>query len=168
MRLMVVMVGLVIFCGTAAAQSTPVKMGLWDMTTHSEAAASPAMAEVLKKNGVSLPPPVNERIHTCRFESEWRKSEAAVKIAPQGCIFTHQSENAQGLSTGLRCEADRMVTTIEAKLSWENGKTMHMTMRSVSRYPDVAGEAVISTETTGHFLSAVCGKVAPGTHVPVK
>ena len=178
MRLAAVVVGFLVWCGAAAGQSTPVRMGLWDVTVRRKATVPPAMAAAMRKNGLtptlgfpmqSIDPPVTVRVHTCMDEAKWIKDAAiATAPAPKSCVFTHRSEDAQGRSAGLKCDASGMSVVMENKTSWANREKIHLTMHLAMTYPGVAGESVSSIEVTSLFLSPDCGSVAPGASVPVK
>jgi hypothetical protein len=169
-------------CVAATAQS-PVKMGLWDVTVHSEARASPAVAAAIKKFGLAtrtpqlgfsgrlVDPPTTVRVHTCMVEDKWGQYKAQIATAPKGCVFTHPfSEDAHGMSSSVRCEATdgAMLVVIDSKLSWINREKMRMAVRLVVTFRGVAGESVGTTEVTSFFLSPDCGSVAPGASVTVK
>ena len=182
MRLVAVIVGFIVLCGSAAAQSMPVKTGLWDVTIHTEATASPAVIAAMKKDrltgnplhpslGISEPwiaPPVTQRLHSCRDDATWKNYLANTTTAPPSCVFKHRSQDAHGMSSGLKCDVGDMLMVLETKLSWVNREKIHLTMRSVITYRGVAGESVSSVEMNGIFLSPNCGSVAPGTGVPVR
>jgi hypothetical protein len=180
MRLVAVVVGFLIWCGNAAAQSTPVRTGLWDSTIRTKATVPPAMAAAMKKNGLTatlgipmqtIDPPVTVRVHTCmNDEAELRKKQEANTTGPahKDCVYTHRSEDAHGLSAGLKCDVGGMVVVTEKKLSWVSREKIHVTVHSKITYPGVAGEGLESMEVTSVFLSPDCGSVAQGASVPVK
>ena len=170
----------IVWCVAATAQS-PVKMGLWDVTVHKEARASPAVAAAIKKLGLAtgnprlgfsgrlVDPPTTVRVHTCMVEDKWRQNKAQIATAPKGCVFTHPfSEDAHGMSSSVRCEDGGTLIVIDSKLSWINREKMRLAMRLVLTFRGVAGEGVATTEVTSFFLSPDCGSVAPGASVTVK
>jgi hypothetical protein len=176
MRLAMVFVCAVICCGTAAAQGSMVRMGLWEATIRTKATVPPEMTVAMMKNGLTsgptlsiqtIDPPMTERWHTCMDEAKWRKNYERMKTAPRGCVFTHQSEGTNSLSLGLKCSADGMSIVMENRVSWTRMR-IHLTLDSTTTYPGVAGVARNSTETTSLFLSPNCGSVAQGASVPAK
>jgi hypothetical protein len=182
MRLVAVVVGFMAW-GVVATAQTPVRMGLWDVTTHTEAKASPAVAEAIKKKGLiqnpkyppmgfsgqTVDPPITLREHTCFAESNWKKNKARLAAAPEACVFTRRfTENAYGMSSSVRCGDTDLVVVIDSKLAWPSREKMHLTVRSVVTFRGVAGESVATIETTSLFLSPNCGLVSPGESVRVK
>jgi hypothetical protein len=179
MRLAAVVLGVMVWCGTATSQTTPVRMGLWDVTIRTKATVPPVMTAAMTKNGLTagpglpvqtIDPPVIQRMHSCMDEATWKRNRAAVTngTAPKSCVFTHQSEDAHSYSAGLKCDAGGMVIVVENKLSWVTREKTHLTLHSEITYPGVAGKGTESTELSSVFLSSDCGAVAPGTSVPVK
>lgn len=178
MRLAAVFVGVMIGCVSAAAQSTPVRMGLWDVTIRTKATVPAAMTAAMRKNGLTggptlplqtIDPPVTLRVHTCMDEAKWRKNYEGLKTAraPHGCVFSHWSEDAHNMSSGLACSAGGMSVATETKLSWTRER-IHLTIDSSLIYPGVVGEGKGSYEITSLFLSSDCGSVAQGASVPAK
>jgi hypothetical protein len=183
MRLVAVVVGFMVWCVAAAAQ-IPVRMGLWEVTTHTEAKASPAVAEAIKKRGLiqnpryplmgfsgqTVDPPTTLRKHTCFTENNWKKNKARLATAPQACIFARRfTENSYGMSSSVRCgDNTEMIIAIDSKLAWPTREKMHLTVRSVVTFRGVAGESMARIEVTSLFLSPNCGPVSPGESVPVK
>jgi hypothetical protein len=144
-------------------------MGLWETTIRKQVSASAAVTEMMKKQGKSIDPPVTQRWHVCMTESRWKDAEAVVNTAPKGCVFTHKSVNDQGMSASMRCEIPGgQLIVIESQISWEKHEKSHSTVHLAITYPGVAGDYVVDTEYSSHFLNTDCDSVAPGASVPIK
>ena len=182
MRKVLVVLGFMVWCGTVTAQTTPIKMGLWDVTIRREARSSPAVAAAIRERGLSVnspyasgfsgqtvDPPIKERWQKCIVESVWRKGITAIATVPKHCVSTHPfSNDAHGASMGVRCEGAGMSVVIEGKLSWLNREKMHLQTSNVIAFHGVEGESVATLEITSLFLKTDCGSVAPGASVPAK
>src|ERR1700759_4834749 len=114
MRLVAVILPTVFLCATGLSQTIPVNMGLWEVTSRTEATVPSELTAAMKKDGLTgeplLPmrtvsPPVIQKAKSCMNEAQWVKDEAVVAKAPQNCILVSRSQDAQGMSDRLKCNA---------------------------------------------------------------
>lgn len=152
-----------------SAQNPPIRMGLWEGTSTERIDASPAIVEIMKRQGHAISGPVETKFRTCETPARWNADRAAVDRIPSGCAVIQKESSAQGMHTHLKCSGPSGESVeIESKVSWTSSGRMDLTNRMADNFGPTLGQYVRSGELHSRFVSADCGSVPPGQTVVVK
>lgn len=160
-----------LLCGTAASQSVPLKMGLWEATVSKQANIPPAISAQLKKDGGSesffptetIDPPIVQKFNTCLSEASWKSWNAKIGTEkPQGCVITTFSKNSKSVVRAYKCAYPGMNTALEEKYSWLTPEKISIIKKATVSYSWIKGQAVATNRITQRCIRAGCGDVRPG------
>lgn len=164
MRLLALTLGLVLLCGCGKGPTTPIQMGLWEVTTRRVAACSPEVAAQIRKHGLSQErgseyincsgepndPTTTVKAHACFTESTWKqkKERIATATAPERCVYSKPfSEDAHGMSSTLECSGAGMTLTTASSAAWPDHEHMHWIMQSTVIFETSRATALLKSNS---------------------
>jgi hypothetical protein len=150
---------------TLAQTQAPIEFGLWEGTLVRQTTVSPATALALRQKGGNIPPSLTQRYRVCMGTAKWKKSmDAMTATAPaNGCSVLHHEKTPNRLTHSLRCRLpDGSSITVDTDIAWDHGTKSHSTTSVEQVYPGTIGEMKVESKITSHFVTAACGKLAPG------
>ena len=139
----------VLLCGTVLLaagmgqrpSTPPVKMGLWESTSHVELTAGKGL------------PPTNSKASHCYSADTWAKSPIT-----SGCHVSNESWSAQGYSYDLDCPNEHNMPAAHMQVDFLSAESMHAVAHVKSSHH---GHEVGVVTIDEHFVSADCGSVSP-------
>lgn len=144
----------------------PMKAGLWEITTKSDAMKSmpkmsPEQMEQMKKMGVNMPQMKGGGmvVKMCISKEMAERDQPPMGQNESGCESKNFKRQGNGYSLDLVCDNAHMKGTGTVKGTYTNSETF----TSVSDFKGTAqGRPVKShTESSGKWLGASCGDVKP-------
>ena len=144
----------------------PMKAGLWEMTTKSDAMKSmpkmsPEQMEQMKKMGVSIPQMKEGGmvVKVCISKEMAERDQPPMGNSESGCESKNFKRQGNGYSLDIVCDNAHMKGTGTVKGTYSSDKGF----TSVNDFKGTAqGHPVNShSETSGKWLGASCGDVKP-------
>jgi hypothetical protein len=162
MRLLVIVVALAVLCDLAAAQSPPVKMGLWESTTVTTVANFQEIEEQMKKLGLPNGWPAVAK-QNCKTVASWQKGREEWFTPPAGCTVTNKTVSARGYSVAFSCSVPEP-ELMQLKMSFDTKELIHGTMHTITTFPKSVGggQMVTDSKITDRFLGVDCAAATKG------
>jgi hypothetical protein len=144
----------------------PMKAGLWEMTTKSDAMKSmpkmsPEQMEQMKKMGVNMPQMKEGGmvVKVCISKEMAERDQPPMGQNESGCESKNFKRQGNGYSVDIVCDNAHMKGTGTVKGTYTSGESF----TSVNDFKGTAqGRPVNShTESSGKWLGASCGDVKP-------
>ena len=144
----------------------PMKAGLWEMTTKSDAMKSmpkmsPEQMEQMRKMGVSMPQMKEGgmAVKVCISKEMAERDQPPMGHSESGCESKNFKRQGNGYSMDIVCDSAHMKGTGTVKGTYSSGEGF----TSVSDFKGTAqGRPVNShSESSGKWLGASCGDVKP-------
>jgi hypothetical protein len=142
------------------------KVGLWNVTSSTDVALSPKLAEQAKKSGMKMPAAQPVTVQMCMSREEVESSiPPHLDKAATGCDTKVVTQTAAVLEAHMTCNGTKKANAI----SMVGTGTIHIAYRGAEHYTGSytfrgttnGAQTNLTTNFKGDWLKADCGKVAP-------
>jgi hypothetical protein len=141
----------ILLAGFYQLPSTPPgKPGLWETSTSSQ----------MNMPGMNMPARTS-KVRSCVSADHW--SQDLAKVQNQDCTKTGEKFSGNTYTAEVSCKSGAKGTFT---ITWDSAESSHSTMHMDM---NMNGRSMsMDSTSTGHFVSADCGAVKPGSAVPVQ